>query len=704
MFVFLIFNFIFFKKLKQIKNNFFTKFKKPKQLNNNKIKNFNKIDMGTCNICCEKLNLSTRKEILCNYCQFSFCRSCFQKYISEILEDPCCLSCKKIFNSDFINDNCTKVFINGILIKHREDVLFDREKSMLTETQIYVSVEIEKRKILRKKALIENEIEELRRQIMHKSNNITNLNSTYGRININNLTGIFNQSSSNEETVERRKFIRKCPVNDCKGFLNTRWNCGICETKICKECNEINSDSHTCLPENVATMQLLNKDTKPCPQCGSMIYRISGCFAKDTSILLWDGTVKMSQDISIGDKLIGDDGNIRNVLDITTGIDKLYRVKQTDGMDYTVNSKHILLLKPVENNVIHNTKNIFIVKWFDHNKLTYSSKKFTINKDKNETYNNALLFSESLNIPEYLAIKIEDYINLSDKIKPKLLGFKSKEINWEQITPNKDYSKTSINVEYVGEGKYYGFLLDSNHNFILEDFTVCQNCSHMFCMDCHCSWDWNTQKVLTTKNTNPHYYEFIRKNGGTLARDPNDIPCGGLPDINHFHNLFSILKKYSNTGCVQTLTYIHRIVNHITQIEITNFNDIDITTNRDLRVKYLMNELSEEDFKKSITIREKSRNKTVDFNNIYQMFVNVCSDIFMEMVNYNNKSITVIDYVTEKITVFNNLINYFNENMRKNGKKYNCVYGGIYDYGFVRNYESYLKKIENKKNETTNAI
>ena len=67
MFVFLIFNFIFFKKLKQIKNNFFTKFKKPKQLNNNKIKNFNKIDMGTCNICCEKLNLSTRKEILCNY-------------------------------------------------------------------------------------------------------------------------------------------------------------------------------------------------------------------------------------------------------------------------------------------------------------------------------------------------------------------------------------------------------------------------------------------------------------------------------------------------------------------------------------------------------------------------------------------------------------------------------------------------------------
>ena len=505
MFVFLIFNFIFFKKLKQIKNNFFTKFKKPKQLNNNKIKNFNKIDMGTCNICCEKLNLSTRKEILCNYCQFSFCRSCFQKYISEILEDPCCLSCKKIFNSDFINDNCTKVFINGILIKHREDVLFDREKSMLTETQIYVSVEIEKRKILRKKALIENEIEELRRQIMHKSNNITNLNSTYGRININNLTGVFNQGSSNEETVERRKFIRKCPVNECKGFLNTRWNCGICETKICKECNEINSDSHTCLPENVATMQLLNKDTKPCPQCGSMIYRISGC-------------------------------------------------------------------------------------------------------------------------------------------------------------------------------------------------------SHMFCMDCHCSWDWNTQKVLTTKNTNPHYYEFIRKNGGTLARDPNDIPCGGLPDINHFHNLFSILKKYSNTGCVQTLTYIHRIVNHITQIEITNFNDIDITTNRDLRVKYLMNELSEEDFKKSITIREKSRNKTVDFNNIYQMFVNVCSDIFMEMVNYNNKSITVIDYVTEKITVFNNLINYFNENMRKNGKKYNCVYGGIYDYGFVKNYESYLKKIENKKNETTNAI
>jgi hypothetical protein len=64
----------------------------------------------SCNICVEKYNKSTHLEIKCNYCEFSNCRTCFQKYILDTV-DPYCMNCKKIFTKEFISENCTQVFI-----------------------------------------------------------------------------------------------------------------------------------------------------------------------------------------------------------------------------------------------------------------------------------------------------------------------------------------------------------------------------------------------------------------------------------------------------------------------------------------------------------------------------------------------------------------------------------------------------------------
>jgi hypothetical protein len=74
------------------------------------------------------------------------------------------------------------------------------------------------------------------------------------------------------------KFVRSCPGEDCRGFLNSAWICGICECVTCKLCHEIKNDSeHICNPDCVETAKLLSKDTKPCPTCHSQIFKISGC-------------------------------------------------------------------------------------------------------------------------------------------------------------------------------------------------------------------------------------------------------------------------------------------------------------------------------------------------------------------------------------------------------------------------------------------
>lgn len=69
------------------------------------------------------------------------------------------------------------------------------------------------------------------------------------------------------------------------------------------------------------------------------------CLGKDVPILMYDGTRKMSQDIKVGDVLMGDDSTPRTVLSTCTGRENLYNIKQNNGDDYVVNESHILSLK-----------------------------------------------------------------------------------------------------------------------------------------------------------------------------------------------------------------------------------------------------------------------------------------------------------------------------------------------------------------------
>lgn len=76
-------------------------------------------------------------------------------------------------------------------------------------------------------------------------------------------------------------FVKKCPDNNCRGFLSSAWKCGICEEYYCSDChkkkNGRNDDEHICDENEKATVSLLKTDSKPCPNCGMPINRISGC-------------------------------------------------------------------------------------------------------------------------------------------------------------------------------------------------------------------------------------------------------------------------------------------------------------------------------------------------------------------------------------------------------------------------------------------
>lgn len=88
------------------------------------------------------------------------------------------------------------------------------------------------------------------------------------------------EGDGNTETRRQaRSFVRSCPQEDCRGFLSQRWICGLCNTHVCSKCHETKQEKteHTCNPDNVATAQLLVRDTKGCPKCGTQIHKIDGC-------------------------------------------------------------------------------------------------------------------------------------------------------------------------------------------------------------------------------------------------------------------------------------------------------------------------------------------------------------------------------------------------------------------------------------------
>lgn len=70
-----------------------------------------------------------------------------------------------------------------------------------------------------------------------------------------------------------------------------------------------------------------------------------GCFAAGTSIMRADGTNLAVEDVRVGDRLMGPDGNsMRTVLELKRGQEAMYRFTYSDGTTHTFNESHLLCL------------------------------------------------------------------------------------------------------------------------------------------------------------------------------------------------------------------------------------------------------------------------------------------------------------------------------------------------------------------------
>lgn len=78
------------------------------------------------------------------------------------------------------------------------------------------------------------------------------------------------------------------------------------------------------------------------PKKPGIIVAPCGCHAKGYGILMYDGTIKKVEDIVVGDRVMGDDGTPRTVLELHNGIDDMYEIRPLKGKPFIVNKGHIM--------------------------------------------------------------------------------------------------------------------------------------------------------------------------------------------------------------------------------------------------------------------------------------------------------------------------------------------------------------------------
>jgi len=407
-------------------------------------------ESDVCDVCVDKYT-SKNSKVECYLCQFACCKKCLQRQLlNEEKMDYECMNCKKLWNYEYLVKFLPKNYVKEEYRNHLTKLLFERERQYMKNTQLYIEYQKQTEKL-------EEELKELRQYMFKLENQQRMLKNR-----MNSIARGLQVDASDVDKEDKAVFIKPCPAEGCKGFLSTRYKCGICEVYVCKECMEIKTDDeHTCNEDTVKTIKLLHKDSKGCPKCGVTIYKISGC-------------------------------------------------------------------------------------------------------------------------------------------------------------------------------------------------------DQMWCEKCHTAFSWNTLKIENGKIHNPHYYEWMRKNG-TLQRDPQDVVCGGFPD---FYTVDAYLKRCVQNGvCSQksceNMVGIHRTVVHVEHITTRRFTVNEYVQTFKIQYQYMINRIDEREYKRRLYIYNQKNKRYNQIRQILDMFVAASTDIFQRMIGLRNRGV-----IDSFITEMNELFNYSNDQLK----------------------------------------
>jgi len=202
-------------------------------------------------------------------------------------------------------------------------------------------------------------------------------------------------------------------------------------------------------------------------------------------------------------------------------------------------------------------------------------------------------------------------------------------------------------------------------------------CDHMWCVQCHSAFSWNTGKI--TKNTsNPHYYEWLRSTKKVVPREEGDIIMHNGQHCYNTNNLIMMpleIDRLLPPSCL-SLQYLFNTVSHY-KIHCGTYFPINLTSRKNIwRVLYLRQRCTEENYYKQIYNINLLEMFNAEISNVIELLVTIFNDITRQLLilintyeedtdeNYPTYDCSTYDEKLHCLEIYNQyleMINYVNQ-------------------------------------------
>jgi len=163
-------------------------------------------------------------------------------------------------------------------------------------------------------------------------------------------------------------------------------------------------------------------------------------------------------------------------------------------------------------------------------------------------------------------------------------------------------------------------------------------CDQMWCTQCQTAFSWNTGAIETHVIHNPHYFQWMRANGG-MPRAPGDGACA----------VTRIIEQIVRLNNDKLLHYLQRFT-HMRAVDMEKYREIirenDAPEWRNtLRVRRMLGEFDDAKWKSILQKKEKETHKTRSRLQLVEMFTTAGMDILGQLMTSDD-----VDAIERQIT------------------------------------------------------